>query len=93
MKHPDIAEAIAWKYPGRKFTCVGNEPVEGDIPTEQEQADALAEWQAYKATEGPLDANKASKLEKAICIYFGQLLGKTPAQVRAGVKAVYDALP
>lgn len=42
----------------------------------------------------PSDINvSSSKLEKAICIYFGSLSGKTPAQVIAGIKAAYQALP
>lgn len=42
----------------------------------------------------PSDINvSVSKLEKAICIYFGSLSGKTPAQVIAGIKAAYQALP
>jgi hypothetical protein len=39
------------------------------------------------------DLNNANKLLKAICIYFGGLAGKTPAEIRAGIKAVYDSLP
>src|SRR5512143_1692574 len=35
---------------------------------------------------------QSDKLLAAICIYFGNLAGKTPAQVLAGIKAVYQAL-
>lgn len=35
---------------------------------------------------------QGDKLLEAICIYFGALAGKTPAQVLAGIKAVYQAL-
>ena len=39
------------------------------------------------------DLSNAQKIQVATAIYFGQLLGKSPAQVKAGIKAVYDALP
>lgn len=42
----------------------------------------------------PSDATTTSdKLLKATAIYLGSLLGKTPNQVAAGIKAVYQALP
>lgn len=38
------------------------------------------------------DVTVADKLLKAACIYLGSLSGKTPTQVKNGIKAVYDAL-
>ena len=43
--------------------------------------------------DDPADMNREGKMFKAACIYFGGLLGKTPAEVRTGIKAVYDKLP
>lgn len=38
------------------------------------------------------DIDNLDKMLKAICIYFGQQVGKTPAQVKAGIKTVYQNL-
>jgi hypothetical protein len=43
--------------------------------------------------DDPTQRAQADKVLAAICIYFGQLQGKTPAQVFAGIKTVYQALP
>lgn len=39
------------------------------------------------------DLNNAEKILKAACIYLGSLSGKTPAQIRAGIIAAFQALP
>lgn len=39
------------------------------------------------------DLDNANKILVAACIYLGNLSGKTPAQVKAGIKAVYNSLP
>lgn len=52
-----------------------------------------AKWVAVTLTPpDPADITKAEKLLKAACLYFGQQLGKTPAQVRDGIKTIYESL-
>lgn len=60
-------------------------------------------WQAAGNVPTPADAVTvidfsdvavtSDKLLKAAAIYLGSLSGKTPAQVAAGIKAVYAQLP
>jgi hypothetical protein len=63
---------------------------------------AFLTWQAAGNVPQPADPpividlsdlNNAEKILKAACIYLGSLSGKTPAQVRAGILAVFQALP
>lgn len=73
-----------------------NGVIEFDPSATQPQIDAAnAVLAAFVDTpDDDADINlKATKLMKAICIYFGQQVGKTPAQVRAGIKTVYESLP
>lgn len=77
----------------------------GAVAISQERAVLWAELQEWisaggviqpyapPATADPADMDNAAKILKAVCIYFGQQVGKTPAQVKAGIKSVYDALP
>jgi hypothetical protein len=67
------------------------------------------DWQAYQAwlaagnTPAPADAppapidmsdvNNLDKILKAIALGLGDLMGKTPLQVRDAIKARYQALP
>lgn len=69
--------------------------IEFDPSATQAQKDAanLVLASFVDAQDDPADINvKSDKLLKAICIYFGQQVGKTPAQVRNGIKAVYESL-
>jgi hypothetical protein len=74
------------------------------IPVDARNVDyqAFLAWQAAGNVPQPADPvvvfdlsdlNNAEKILKAACIYLGSLSGKTPAQVRAGVIAAFQALP
>lgn len=82
-------EGLSWGDDGLTFN---------DTPTPWTQAekDAVnAVLAAHDPNTSPgwdLDEN-TTKLLKAVCIYFGQQVGKTPAQVKAGIKAAYELLP
>lgn len=68
----------------------------GDRAATQQEIDAYNAAKAAadaQAAQDAKDITKASKLQVAAAIYFGQLAGKTPAQVKAGIQAVYDSLP
>ena len=76
------------------WTCA--QPVDADHPPLEEVADDHPDLVAFLAPKPVPDRSSidnAEKLLRAICIYFGQQAGKTPAQVKAGVRTAYDALP
>jgi hypothetical protein len=101
----DISKALSHGFPSRRFTFNG-EPSDLANPSNVLVADdALplptpteiqAAWDAYVLARPDLDAARATdelKALQAVVRWVAPLVGKTPAQARSEIIAIYKALP
>lgn len=79
----------------RPGTLIDNQKLNVAEADLEERVVTFAEYQALLPAAPVVDkadVTNADKLLRAACIYLGSLSGKTPQQVKNGIKTVYDAL-